>query len=134
MSACPSKVHLLYFFTHNYVKILGEFGHEHLFNQRDNHSSGLDPEFKRKVEDLLRNDHDDELNLLPDIRNIKQQEYEKNRFVENYGKVAFLLGSFIVLFTPMTIKGKIQKISRNNFLHSTATKNPNRDIYCVTVT
>jgi hypothetical protein len=48
-------------------------------------SSSLDPEFKKKVEDLLRNDHDDELDLFPEIAQAKIEESGKSRFIELYG-------------------------------------------------
>lgn len=60
-------------------------GHDGYLLKHDSIPTGLDPEFKRKVEDLLRNDHDDELDLLPDILQTKNDEFEKTRYVEKYG-------------------------------------------------
>ena len=65
-----------------------------LLSREDSIPTGLDPEFKRKVEDLLRNDHEDELDLLPEILQTKNDEFEKTRYVEKYGsKIGF--GSLI---------------------------------------
>ena len=67
-----------------------------MLSREDSIPTGLDPEFKRKVEDLLRNDHEDELDLLPEILQTKNDEFEKTRYVEKYGsKIGF--GSLIFI-------------------------------------
>ena len=48
-------------------------------------STQLDAEFKRKVERLLKSDHDDEIDLFPDILAVKKAEDAKARFIEQYG-------------------------------------------------
>ena len=51
----------------------------------DSASTQLDAEFKRKVERLLRSDHDDEIDLFPDILAVKKAENAKAKFIQQYG-------------------------------------------------